>query len=163
MLNTSDGCIATAPGDETITTTTTIPITTTTVITTTTTTITTTTTAGKRDLQPLISLMIRISACDTCVVGDITFTEGDLGQGTETPVPSDPVEGADGCLSLVVTCPATNTGPIFMQFNGDQGGPNDPTGANDVNATLECRNGVWVYAPEGQEERVITEVNCIAA
>lgn len=53
-------------------------------------------------------------ACTDCTLGQITFTPA-AGPGTETPVPEGPTCAADGSLTLVAICPATNTGPIFMQ------------------------------------------------
>ncbi|KAE9547906.1 hypothetical protein FO519_008885 [Halicephalobus sp. NKZ332] len=103
-----------------------------------------------------------LASCTTCSVGQITFTPGDLTQGTETPTSSGPDTDANGCLTLTLICPATNQGPIFMQFNTNEGGPSDPTG-NEVDAVVNCVNGQWIYLPMSQTPRVITEVNCVAS
>uniref|UniRef100_A0AC34RFM4 C6 domain-containing protein n=1 Tax=Panagrolaimus sp. JU765 TaxID=591449 RepID=A0AC34RFM4_9BILA len=100
-------------------------------------------------------------ACSSCTAGQVTLTPGNVAQGTETPTATGPTTGTDGCVTLVVTCPATNTGPIFMQFNGNLGGPTDPNGAQ-VNATLVCVNGNWTFTQNGVTT-IITEVNCVAA
>uniref|UniRef100_A0A7E4V6V3 C6 domain-containing protein n=1 Tax=Panagrellus redivivus TaxID=6233 RepID=A0A7E4V6V3_PANRE len=150
----ADGCAATAsptpitttqgPAEPTVTTTTVAVVTTTTTVAPTTTTTT-----------------VAPAACASCTIGQITFTPM-AGPGTEDATYSGPNTEASGCLSLTAICAGTNTGPVFMQFNTNQGGPSEPTGT-DVTAVLNCVDGNWVYAPTGQESRIITEVNCVAA
>uniref|UniRef100_A0AC34PWV7 C6 domain-containing protein n=1 Tax=Panagrolaimus sp. JU765 TaxID=591449 RepID=A0AC34PWV7_9BILA len=101
-------------------------------------------------------------ACATCTAGQVQLIPGDLTQGTETPTSPGPVTGADGCLTMVVTCPATNTGPIVMQFNmGSEGTLFDAVGAA-IDATLSCVNGVWLFTMFGSTNP-ITSIDCIAA
>uniref|UniRef100_A0A7E4WDA0 C6 domain-containing protein n=1 Tax=Panagrellus redivivus TaxID=6233 RepID=A0A7E4WDA0_PANRE len=101
-------------------------------------------------------------ACASCTVSQITFTEANAADpNTETPTFTGPTTDANGCLELTAVCAAGNT-EAFMQFNTNQGGPSEQAGV-DVEATLQCQDGNWVYAPEGVASRIITEINCVVA
>uniref|UniRef100_A0AC35FZW1 C6 domain-containing protein n=1 Tax=Panagrolaimus sp. PS1159 TaxID=55785 RepID=A0AC35FZW1_9BILA len=111
------------------------------------------------DKRWICKINVPVESCNTCYIDKITFTPMSSAD-TETPTYVGPKIGKDGCLNLVATCPATNMGWVFMQFNTNEGGPSSPTGTG-VNAILKCENGNWVF--DGLPNRIITEVNCVIA
>ncbi|KAI6171815.1 C6 domain-containing protein [Aphelenchoides besseyi] len=102
-----------------------------------------------------------VPVCATCSLGNIQLTPSS-GAGTVSVTNSGVTQGPDGCNTLTVTCDAGAGNIAFMQFNGNQGGPDMATG-QIVNAQLTCNdNGQWIYTGANGQSRVITEVNCVA-
>ncbi|KAI6196263.1 hypothetical protein M3Y94_01087500 [Aphelenchoides besseyi] len=102
-----------------------------------------------------------VPVCATCSLDNIQLTPS-TGAGTVSVGNSGITQGPDGCNQLTVVCDAGAGNTAFMQFNGNQGGPDMAIG-QVVTATLTCNgNGQWVYTGGNGQSRVITEVNCVA-
>ncbi|KAL6740509.1 hypothetical protein Aduo_013858 [Ancylostoma duodenale] len=119
-LRLAAGCAATSPGTSTPRLTTTTPA-------------TTTTTAP--------------NACKTCTTAQVSF---DKANGDPMSIDSsfrvEAPDPATGCLRLTAICAAQPGFFGFMEFNINQGGPQENLDVVQVvEALLECRNGAWYY------------------
>lgn len=94
--------------------------------------------------------------CDNCPANIV------LTPMVVTPTLGPVMMDANGCSTVVATCPASPMGgQTFMQFNGALGGPTGAAGA-PVMATLVCANGAFSFT-QGGVTTAIMEINCISA
>ncbi|CAJ0601536.1 unnamed protein product [Cylicocyclus nassatus] len=103
-----------------------------------------------------------IAACQTCTVEQVSF---DKANGDPTSIDSSSrVEAPDpatGCLRLTAICAAQPGFFGFMEFNINEGGPEENLDVVQVvEALLECRDGAWYYRTI---PRQVNSVQCIEA
>ncbi|KAE9546978.1 hypothetical protein FO519_009810 [Halicephalobus sp. NKZ332] len=95
-------------------------------------------------------------SCRTCNPCDISFDSTGESNATWRDYAAD----SNNCYTLTVVCPNLNNTDVYMEFNGDIGGPTDPT-TDEVTAQLNCVNGTWEFLQSGVSTS-ITEVSCFS-
>ncbi|KAK6024339.1 hypothetical protein OSTOST_09851 [Ostertagia ostertagi] len=136
------GCAATSPG--------TTPTTISPIRTTITTTRAPTTTAIRTTTRTTTTTTAAIAlACQSCTLSQISFdaSNGDPGRIDADFAKVEPNDPQTDCLRLTAICAAQAGFASFMEFNINQGGPeeNQKLRIQVLEVPLECVDGAWYY------------------
>ncbi|KAE9547831.1 hypothetical protein FO519_008959 [Halicephalobus sp. NKZ332] len=98
-----------------------------------------------------ITCELFVDVCAPCPLSTINFVPGDADTHVDVQR-TEPTVDNDQCEVTVTCTPRNAGGDVFMQFNGNEGGP-----ANNM-ATFSCTTGDWLF---NQAQPPITMVECL--